>query len=95
MKRYRLDADAKADLVSIHKYIAQDNRPAADRVIDKLRETFRALAAHPLMGELRPELAPNLRSFCVGNYVIFYRSARGSVEVARVIHGARDIRAQF
>jgi toxin ParE1/3/4 len=67
MKRYRLDVDAKADLVAIHKHIAADNRPAADRVIDKLKQKFRWLASHPLLGELRPELAPDLRAFCVGN----------------------------
>jgi len=31
----------------------------------------------------------------VGNYVIFYRPARGGAEIARVIHAARDIELQF
>ena len=95
MKRYRLDIDAKEDIASIHKYIANDNRAAADRLIDNLKEKFRLLVAQPQIGQLRPELALNLRSLCVGNYVVFYRSAHGGIEIARVIHAARDIEAQF
>jgi hypothetical protein len=47
------------------------------------------------MGRLRPELAPHLRSFPIGNYVIFYRLTQEGIEVARVLHGARDIDALF
>jgi len=36
---------------------------------------------------------PNIRSFLVGNYVVFYRPIQDSIEVARVLHGARDIDA--
>ena len=95
MKRYLLDIGAKEDLASIHKYIASDNRAAADHVIDSLKQKFRLLAAQPLIGQLRPELASGLRSFCVGNHVIFYRPARSGIEIARVIHAARDVEAQF
>jgi len=95
MKRFRLDVDAKADLVSIHDYIARQNRAAADRVIDNLKRSFRLLATQPLMGEARFGIAPNLRCFVVSNYAVFYRPTRGGIEVARVIHAARDIEAQF
>jgi len=95
MKRYRLDIEAKQDLASIHRYVASDNRAAADRLIDSLKQKFHLLAAQPLIGQLRPELAPDLRSFCVGNYVIFYRPGRGGIQIARVIHAARDVDSQF
>jgi toxin ParE1/3/4 len=91
MKRFRLDTDARADLISIHKYIASDNRTAADRLIHQLKQKFRLLATQPLIGQDRPELAENLRSFSVGNYVVLYRPAQNGIEVARVIHAARDI----
>jgi toxin ParE1/3/4 len=42
------------------------------------------------MGRSRPELAPNLRSFPVGQYVIFYLPLAKGVEIVRVLHGARD-----
>jgi hypothetical protein len=37
----------------------------------------------------------HLRSFSVGNYVVFYRPMQSGVEVVRVIHAARDIGVQF
>ncbi len=95
MRRYRLDRDARTDLYEIHDYVARDNLSAADRLIDTFKERLRLLAAQPLIGQLRPELAPDLRSFAVGNYVIFYRPAENGIEIARVIHGARDVDRLF
>ena len=95
MKRYRLDADARVDLVSIHKYVARDNPAAADRLLYHLKQKFHLLAAQPLMGEERPDLAIGLRSLSAGNYLILYRVARGGIEIARVIHAARDVGTQF
>ena len=95
MKRYRLDADARVDLVSIHKFIARDNPTAADHLIQDLKQKFRLLASQPLMGQQRPELATNIRSFSVGSYVVLYRPVRNGIQVARVINAARDIGGQF
>jgi toxin ParE1/3/4 len=95
MKGYRLHRLAKSDLASIRTYVARDNPPAAARLISEFKKRFRLLASQPLMGEQRPDLAADLRSFSVGNYAIFYRATKGGIEVARVIHGVRDIKAQF
>jgi toxin ParE1/3/4 len=95
MSRWRLDPDARDDLQAIYQYVAARNRPAAERVLDTFKSRFRLLARQPLMGELRPELRPSLRSFTSGNYVIFYRPTPSGIEVARVIHAARDIRTAF
>jgi len=75
--------------------IAEDNPNAVDSVLDALYERFVLLAGHPLLGRTRPELAPHLRSFPVGSYVIFYRPMDDGVEIARVLHGSRDIDALF
>jgi toxin ParE1/3/4 len=95
MKRYRLDDDARIDLISIHKFIARDNPMAADYLIQDLKQKFRLLASQPLMGQQRPDLAANVRSFSVGSYVVVYRPVRNGIQVARVIHAARDIGGQF
>ena len=47
------------------------------------------------MGEKRGDIAPNLRGFCVGNYLILYRPTKTGIEVARVIHAARDVKPRF
>jgi toxin ParE1/3/4 len=95
MKRYLLDPDARLDLKSIYKYVARDNPTAANGLIGELKQKFGMLGSQSLIGEARPELAANLRSFSVGNYVILYRPTRTGIEVARVLHAARDIGAQF
>ena len=94
---YRLSREAHADLDGIWKYIARDNSTAADRFLDRLHSKFAMLSRQPLLGEPRDELGTGLRSFPAGNYVIYYRPTQGriKVELARVIHGARDITGMF
>ena len=53
------------------------------------------LAEMPESGRQREKLAPELRSFAVGNYVIFYRPIENGVEIVRVLHGARDLPPVF
>jgi len=49
----------------------------------------------PNMGTQREELSPGLRSFPLRNYIIFYRPMEKGVEIARVLHGARDLPKLF
>ena len=53
------------------------------------------LATHPGIGMARDELAPGLRGFPVGDYLIFYRRDRGSIDIVRVLHGSRDLSRFF
>ena len=87
--------EAEADLLDIWLYIGRDNVSAADRFLDSMGQKFDALAEYPMMGRARPELAPDLRSFPVGNYIIFYRPIGCGVEIVRVLSGVRDIDSLF
>jgi toxin ParE1/3/4 len=49
------------------------------------------LAETPFAGRDRSELRADLRSFPVGNYLIFYIPTSDGVEVVRVMHGRQDI----
>ncbi len=91
MSRYRLSQQSRSDLDDIWLYIASDNITAADQFVDELVGKFQTLAAQPGIGRTRDELGESLRSFPVGNYVIFYRAMQGGVEVVRVLSGFRDI----
>jgi toxin ParE1/3/4 len=92
MNRYRLARLADTDLDEIWRHVASDNVTAADGLTAKLFDTFQLLATHPKMGEPRSEFRRGeFRCFSVGNYVIFFRHAEGVVEIARIVHGARDI----
>jgi toxin ParE1/3/4 len=47
------------------------------------------------MGRARDEVAPGLRSILRHPYVIFYRVTKDSIEIARVLHGRRNLAAVF
>ena len=88
--------EADADLDSIWHYIASKSGSfdTADRLIDSITRRFLLLASHPNVGRPRDEdLHPGLRSFPVGEYVIFYRVTNDSVLILRVLRGSRDIEA--
>lgn len=86
---------AETDIVEIWDYIANDGFVAADRWVDRLDRQFQVLAMQPMMGRARDELAPGVRSFPFGRYVVFYLPLDGGIDVVRVLHGARDIDAAF
>jgi toxin ParE1/3/4 len=52
------------------------------------------LADNPQAGRDRSELAPDLRSFPVGNYVIFYSPTSHGIDVVRVLNARQDISAE-
>ena len=87
--------DAQQDLTQIHDYIAQDSPDAALRLVVSLEQHCRTIAENPMIGQSRPELLRELRSFAAGSYVIFYRPTDDGIYILRVIHGARDIGTLF
>ncbi|RZN08432.1 type II toxin-antitoxin system RelE/ParE family toxin [Bradyrhizobium genosp. SA-3] len=81
------------DLTAIWDYIAKDNLRAADALLVRIEATFDMLAETAFAGRERSELRAELRSFPVGNYVIFYVPIADGVEIVRVMHGRQDINA--
>lgn len=92
---WSLTDPAREDLDHIWSYIAAHNIAAADKMIQRLVERFDMLARQPLIGEACPDLKPNLRSFPVRPYVIYYIVEAEDVAMIRVLHGARDARRQL
>ena len=95
MPQLRISQRARADLIDIWSYIADDSVTNADAFIDKLYEAIEALGRHPGSGRHRDELAPGIQSFPFGRYIIFYRAVTNAIEIVRVLHGARDIENIF
>nr|MCM0591918.1 type II toxin-antitoxin system RelE/ParE family toxin [Gloeotrichia echinulata DEX184] len=95
MKELRVTDEAKSDLLEIWLYLSQNNESAADTIITKLTQKFDDLVATPEIGRKRADIAPLIRSFPVGKYLIFYRIIDSGIEIVRVIHGARDIENLF
>lgn len=87
----RRTPDADGDLDAIWDHIAADNMDAASRLIVRIEAAEQRLATFPNLGRARVELAPDLRSWAVGDYVIFYRAHGADVLILRILHGARDL----
>jgi toxin ParE1/3/4 len=95
LAKARLSATAKRDLKDIWKYIAADNVAAADHLLDQLESTALMLARSPLLGRSRDELALGMRSFPVGNYLLFYLPIKNGIMIVRVLSGYRDLDSLF
>jgi len=95
MPEIKRTAKAEEDLIDIWVYIAQAKVSAADSLLDRIEEKFFVLAEQPRLGPRCPDIAPELRCFPVGNYLILYREISVGVEIVRVVHGARRLTGLF
>ena len=86
---------SEEDYREIWRFIAADNPDAADNLLRRFDEKLELYARNPGMGTMRENLGQGLRSFPVGNYLIFYRTAENAIELVRVLHGARDLHSIF
>jgi toxin ParE1/3/4 len=82
---------AEEDLETIGDWIAKDNPERAGSFVREMRQSCVDVGqwplAHPLVVH---RLNDDLRRKVHGNYLIFYRVWRDSVEIIHVLHGARD-----
>jgi len=95
MPRIERNCASISDYEEIWRYIARDNPTAADRLITAIERQLSTLATMPGLGREEPKLAANLRSFPIGNYLIFYRPIDDGIALVRVLHGARDISPDY
>ncbi len=97
MSRVEFDPDALTDLDAIYDYMGHARRsPAsADQVVDGIHQMCQTYATQPGMGQRRPDLGPELRTFAVGPHVVIYRPLEDGIRVLRVFDGRRDYPALF
>ncbi|PZV27272.1 MAG: type II toxin-antitoxin system RelE/ParE family toxin [Snowella sp.] len=86
---------AELDLLNIWDYIADDSPDRADDFLDRIESKLMSLAQNSGLGRKRSELLPDLRSFPIDNYVVFYQQIDGGIDVIRLLHGSRDIEEVF
>jgi toxin ParE1/3/4 len=92
---YIVSAEAEADLEEIGDFIAQDNPVRAEKFIDEIRVRFEEISRMPLAYVARPEIDPGVRACLHGHYVIFFYVTNTTVEIARVLHGTRNLARLF
>jgi toxin ParE1/3/4 len=103
MAEFSLARAARNDIFEICEYFdfVVGDSGLSDRFASCAISTFEKLAQTPGLGrprKFRHHPRENLRSRQVDsfpNHLIFYRSVPNGIEIVRVIHGARDLDAQF
>ena len=85
---------AKADLRSIHDFIAHDSQHYAKKVTQDIREKTDVLDELPKVGKKVPELNDeNVRELSLYSYRIIYEIKSQGVFVLAVMHKRRDLKA--
>ena len=84
--RVRWADRAVRDVAEAFDYIAADKEGAAERFAERLLDAGDGLAEVPMLGR---SIGGGRRVLVVDRYLVFYRLARGEVQILRVVHGAR------
>ena len=80
------------DLDSIAEFIARDSAHYASLFVQSIVAHVEKLSEFPQSGRVVPEYGrEELREFIFGNYRIVYRVRGDLIEVAAVVHGARQL----
>ncbi|HLX60579.1 MAG TPA: type II toxin-antitoxin system RelE/ParE family toxin [Planctomycetota bacterium] len=87
--------NALEDVREIWQYIAERDIDAADRVVRDIDCVYQRMREFPQIGRIRDDISSGLRSAISGKYVIFYQATATSIQIVRVLHGARDIERVF
>ena len=86
---------ALIDLDEAAAFISQDNPEAAKRAVKRVRDAARLLSDQPNAG--RPGRVHGTRELVIADtpFILPYRVVRNTVQILRVLHGARRWPAQF
>ena len=91
--------DVFCDLQEAGCYLRQRNPEAGFRFTTSARKTCEFLSENPFLGRARPEFGVDgMRSWPVEGfrrYLIFYVPSDTHLRVLRVLHGNRDLLAEF
>lgn len=91
MKKVFYSDAAEQDLDDIAAWIGKHNLAAADRLLEDVDRVLALTLDFPGIGEAVDRYAPGMRRITLGSYVIYYFHVEAGLEVARVVHGARNV----
>jgi toxin ParE1/3/4 len=87
--------EARADLRDIALRIADHNLSRAFTYVDEIEAHCLRIGDLPHAWPPRPQWGEGVRITIHGNYVIVHRVRDETVQVLRLVHGARDLDALF
>jgi toxin ParE1/3/4 len=92
-KEIRWSQAAANDLESIFQFIARDSEDHARSTAQRIVDATDNLLLFPRMGRIVPEYRnPDVRELIVFNYRVIYRVDPDSINIAGIIHGARQLK---
>jgi toxin ParE1/3/4 len=86
-------SSAEKDLNDIFDYILRDNPSAAVSLLEKFDHSISQLAVNPEAGVVpKDDRLKKLgyRILIIGKYLVFYVKKANTVQIRRIIHGARQ-----
>lgn len=79
---------ARADLLAILEYVADENPAAARRLLDEIRAKAETLRSYPK--RFRAGRVKGTREMVLGSYLVIYAESSTGVKILRVLHGAQQ-----
>ena len=92
-RKIRYLSAAQQDLIDIFEYINRDNPTAAISQLEKVDNSISQLASNPFLGVIPNDkrlTKLGYRMLIVGKYLVFYVVKSETVQIRRIIHGARQ-----
>jgi addiction module RelE/StbE family toxin len=84
--------EAVADLTEIRDYVARDSDAYAAALVERILSSIDRLSDFPNLGQRVPELDDDfIRQLIVDRYRVIYRVREQAVDLAAIVHGARDL----
>ena len=83
---------AQKDLDDIFSYISKDNPAAAGSLLENFDQTISQLTVNPELGRVPNDhrlKVMGYRMLVIQRYLVFYAIKKRTVQIRRVIHGAR------
>lgn len=95
MKRYIIAPQAGEDLKEIQAYLKREaGLRVAQSTLKKIKDAFVFLSRTPGAGHVRGDLTDEpVKFWPVFSYLIIYNPTAQPIEIARVIHGNREVSA--
>lgn len=80
-------------MFEIADYIENDRPGRGMTFAEEIEAACKLWSGMPLAGRVRDEISEGLRSFPVGQYIVFYRPIDNGISIIRILHGMRDLKA--
>ena len=96
MAGFKLTPAAFQDFEDIARYTRRRwGNAQCDLYLRALDRRFAALAVKPSLGRPRDDVREGYRGAKEGRHLIFFREAKGGIEIVRILHESMDVESRL